>query len=165
MAKSVLFLCTGNYYRSRFAAALFDHLARRVGIDWRATSRGLKIGWPGNVGAVSAHTRARLAELEIPIGGHGHMPLQCAACDLSAADLVVALKEAEHRAMIAREFAGWEGRVTYWHVHDLDQATPPEALREIEHLVRNLVNQLQLGGGRSGEERSALGDQPLPGQG
>jgi protein-tyrosine phosphatase len=38
--KLVLFLCTVNYYRSRCAEELFNHLARVEGITWRAFSRG-----------------------------------------------------------------------------------------------------------------------------
>ena len=37
----VLFLCTGNYYRSRFAEALFNSLAKRAELNWTADSRGL----------------------------------------------------------------------------------------------------------------------------
>ena len=37
--KTVLFLCTGNYYRSRFAEELFNHHAERAGDDWIAQSR------------------------------------------------------------------------------------------------------------------------------
>ena len=43
--KTVLFLCTGNYYRSRFAEALFDSVAVRMGLPWRASSRGWR--WSG----------------------------------------------------------------------------------------------------------------------
>ena len=39
--KVVLFLCTCNYYRSRFAEIVFNHKARKAGLDWQATSRGL----------------------------------------------------------------------------------------------------------------------------
>jgi len=40
MSDLVLFLCTGNYYRSRYAEELFNHLARAEGLSWRAISRG-----------------------------------------------------------------------------------------------------------------------------
>ncbi|MEA2707484.1 MAG: low molecular weight protein-tyrosine phosphatase [Phycisphaerales bacterium] len=143
MSHTVLFLCTGNYYRSRFAAILFNHLARQRGIDWSASSRGLKIGWPGNHGALSPHTERRLAEMNINFDDSRHMPLQCRECDLAAADLVVALKEAEHRAMLAEKFRGWEERVRYWHVHDVDAAKPEDALREIEKLVREFIDDLR----------------------
>jgi protein-tyrosine phosphatase len=41
--KTVLFLCTGNYYRSRFAEVLFNSVADRMGLPWRASSRGLAL--------------------------------------------------------------------------------------------------------------------------
>jgi hypothetical protein len=46
--KTVLFLCTGNYYRSRFAEALFNSVAGRMGLPWRASSRGLALGSQGS---------------------------------------------------------------------------------------------------------------------
>ena len=41
--KTVLFLCTGNYYRSRFAEVLFNSVAGKMGLPWRASSRGLAL--------------------------------------------------------------------------------------------------------------------------
>ena len=143
LPRTILFLCTGNYYRSRFAAILFNHLARQQSLGWSASSRGLKIGWAGNHGALSEHTERRLREMNINFDDSRHMPLQCRACDLAEADRVIALKEAEHRAMLAEKFNGWENRVTYWHVHDVDAAHPEVALREIEQRVRELVVSLK----------------------
>jgi protein-tyrosine phosphatase len=40
---TVLFLCTGNYYHSRFAEILFNSVASRMGLPWRASSRGLAL--------------------------------------------------------------------------------------------------------------------------
>ena len=54
--RTVLFLCTGNYYRSRFAEIVFNSLAREAGLAWRAESRGLAVErGAGNVGPLSAH--------------------------------------------------------------------------------------------------------------
>ncbi len=39
--RTVLFLCTGNYYGSRFAEVLFNSVAGKMGLAWRASSRGL----------------------------------------------------------------------------------------------------------------------------
>ena len=40
---TVLFLCTGNYYRSRFAEILFNSVAGKMRLPWRASSRGLAL--------------------------------------------------------------------------------------------------------------------------
>ena len=37
----VLFTCTGNYYRSRFAEILFNSLAGAAHLEWIAESRGI----------------------------------------------------------------------------------------------------------------------------
>ena len=42
-AGRVLFICTGNYYRSRFAEAVFNHRAGEWAPGWSAFSRGLAI--------------------------------------------------------------------------------------------------------------------------
>ena len=53
--KTVLFLCTGNYYRSRFAEALFNSAAGKMGLPWRASSRGLALErGVNNVGPMAA---------------------------------------------------------------------------------------------------------------
>jgi len=56
---TVLFLCTGNYYRSRFAEILFNSVAGKMGLPWKASSKGLALErGVNNVGpmAVSAVT-------------------------------------------------------------------------------------------------------------
>jgi hypothetical protein len=60
MENRVLFICTGNYYRSRFAEAVFNHHAEALGLRWRAFSRGLAIHLvpPGFV--LSPHTLEHL---------------------------------------------------------------------------------------------------------
>ncbi len=56
--KKILFLCTGNYYRSRFAEQLFNHLAIKRGLDWEANSRALALEkGTKNVGAISWLTK------------------------------------------------------------------------------------------------------------
>ena len=40
--KHLLFVCTGNYYRSRTAEELFNFLATHRTLSWRADSRGLR---------------------------------------------------------------------------------------------------------------------------
>jgi protein-tyrosine-phosphatase len=43
MNRTILFLCTGNYYRSRFAEVLFNFVAEMMDLPWKASSRGLAL--------------------------------------------------------------------------------------------------------------------------
>jgi protein-tyrosine phosphatase len=142
-ADVVLFLCTGNYYRSRFVEILFNHLARERGICWRAESRGLdlKIG-TCNVGPLSVHARDACAARGLPLPEPLRMPAAACKRDFTSARLVVALKEAEHRPYLARLFPAWQDHVRYWHVHDLDASSASVAMAELEMLVRALIDEL-----------------------
>lgn len=136
----VLFICTGNYYRSRFAEALFNHLAAARGTDWRAFSRGvhIELAPPG----LSQHTTLELRARAIPPHHTTGDRTALAPTDLQHADRIVALKEAEHRAYLQRDFPTWVDRVTYWHFHDLDCAGPAEVLPAIADAVERLLNEL-----------------------
>jgi protein-tyrosine phosphatase len=139
--RKVLFLCTGNYYRSRFSEDLFNHLAAQAGLSWRADSRGLALGRTDlvNVGPISQFTIEAFKELGVPLAEPIRYPLMASREDFESADKIIALKEAEHRAMIQEHFPGWENKVTYWHVHDVDQLAPELALAELETHVSALV--------------------------
>jgi len=144
MAKRLLFLCTGNYYRSRFAEILFNHHARQRGLDWHADSRALAIELGAcNVGAISRYVIEATSQRQIGCPTLRRMPIGCESNDLADADLVIALKEVEHRPLLRKKFPDWENRVRYWHVHDLDAATPQEALSMIERQVAELAAELR----------------------
>jgi protein-tyrosine phosphatase len=144
MPKTVLFLCSGNYYRSRFAEILFNHLAEKGGLNWRAISRGLSHEFgPWNVGPISVHTLEGLQACGIPLRGSPRMPVRCEAGDLDGADLIIALKEAEHRPLLDWRFPGWSQRVEFWTIHDIDAATPEQALPELERRIGALIDRLK----------------------
>ncbi len=137
----ILFLCTGNYYRSRYAEILFNHLAAPVGLRWKADSRGLAPD-DRNPGPMSRHTVAALQAAGIPIAMPMRSPIELTQAVLSAADLVVAVKEAEHRPLLERLFPDAVDRVEFWHVHDLDCAGPEEALPQLRGHVERLIARL-----------------------
>jgi len=98
LMKSVLFLCTGNYYRSRFAEELFNHHGLRAGLGWMARSRALAIeNGINNVGPLSPFALKALEERGLVAKDSKRFPQQCAVIDLESADLIVALMESEHR--------------------------------------------------------------------
>ncbi|WP_439629108.1 low molecular weight phosphatase family protein [Gemmata sp.] len=145
--QTVLFLCTGNYYRSRHAEAVFNHRAAAAGLPWRATSRGLAIErGVNNHGPLARSTVARLAALGIEHEAYLRMPASVTHDNFAAAHLVVALKDAEHRPLVAERHPAWAEKVEFWHVHDVDFATPDVALPEIEEQVARLIERLTAGG-------------------
>jgi protein-tyrosine phosphatase len=143
----ILFLCTGNYYRSRYAELLFNHLAPSAGLRWRADSRGLDVGRASavNVGPLAAAVVERLTHLGIGMPAGARFPMQVAEADLVGAHRVIALKEAEHHALLLTRFPQWATRVEYWHIHDVDIAPPVEALAQIDANVSRLLAALQEG--------------------
>jgi len=141
--KSMLFLCTGNYFRSRFAEVLFNHLAQQRDLDWQATSRGLalELGM-NNVGAISQHTVAALATRAIALEGQARYPLALNESDLADADHIVAVNRDEHLPILERKFPKYVKRVEFWHVRDLNFAMPEQALGQLERNLRGLINDL-----------------------
>lgn len=140
--RQVLFLCSGNYYRSRFAEHLFNWLAKNDELPWQADSRGLGVGRYNNIGPVSPYTVERLHVLGIPINGDSRFPLQVSETDLLQSSLVIALKESEHRPLLMETFPSYADRVEYWHIDDLDCAEPEDALLALENQVRALAARL-----------------------
>ncbi|MFN3650597.1 MAG: low molecular weight phosphatase family protein [Armatimonadota bacterium] len=139
--RTVLFLCTGNFYRSRFAEAVFNHHAAERGLSWRAFSRGLNLK-PQQKG-LSPLARQALEARGIPLEQCGPECQTLTDADLQGAGLIIALKEAEHRPMVVRHFAEWENRIRFWHVSDVDEVPADEALPEIERKVRELLEELE----------------------
>jgi protein-tyrosine phosphatase len=143
-AKTVVFICTANYYRSRFCEHWFNTLAEAKGLDWRATSRGLQIWMADGLGPIASFTIERLAERGIHLNGSIRFPISLSESDLENADLVVALKGGEHQAMMIEQFPAWADRIEYWHVDDIDCATADEALPLCEKNVEALLERLAL---------------------
>ena len=118
--QTVLFLCTGNYYRSRFAEEVFNHRAARDGLSWVAQSRALAIERAtNNVGALSPFTLKALEERSVVAQSEHRLPQQCSIIDLQTANHIIALNEVEHRPLILERFAHWEDRTEYWAVGDI----------------------------------------------
>jgi len=138
--RRVLFLCSGNYYRSRFAEALFNHHARAAGWPWRAFSRGLSTYLVDD--DISPHTRKVLLHRGISLRHTAPAPRALTRADLAVAAHIVALKDSEHRRIIESRFPQYADQIEYWQIHDLDASLPAATMTAIEKQVRQLARRL-----------------------
>jgi low molecular weight protein-tyrosine phosphatase len=149
--RTVLFLCTGNYYRSRFAEVLFNSVAGKMGLPWRASSRGLALErGVNNVGPMAVSAIKALEAMGVRAGeALTRMPAQVTTDDFKRADRIVALKHAEHLPLLQERFPAWAEKVEFWYVDDA-----PEVLGFIEQEVMSLVARI-LGGVQRPEDQSS----------
>lgn len=142
----LLFLCTGNYYRSRYAEILFNLRAQQTGLNWNAESRGIAIDLGiNNKGPISIHTSKGLTrhglKLEIE---KVRYPLQLQEEELISAHHIIALYETEHKPLLAERFPSWPDRVSYWQAPDIEhqQLSVEATLAYIDVQLSILLNQL-----------------------
>ena len=139
MDNKLLFICTGNYYRSRYAELFFNNLALKKGFNWTATSRGLAADEGHNVGPIAPHILERLKLHSIPTDGQARFPMQLKEKDLLEADLIIALDRRDHQPMMTKQFPSWADRITYWDVPDLNIMDSENALSGIERNIYSLM--------------------------
>jgi predicted translation initiation factor SUI1 len=144
--KTVLFLCTGNYYRSRFAEVLFVSVARKMGLPWDASSRALALErGVNNIGQMATAAIKTLESMGIRGGDRcSRFPAQVTIEELEQADTIIALKHAEHLPLLEERFPAFAGRVEFWDIEDA-----PEALALIEGKIMDLMARLLGGGGEA----------------
>jgi len=142
--RTILFLCSGNYYRSRFAELVFNERARAAGLGWVADSAGLlPADLLAELDPISPSVLQRAREIGMALEGSPRSPRPVSREDFEGAHRVIALKEAEHRPLMRRNFPDWEDRIVYWTVHDVDVSPPSETLPLIEDAVIGLVEELR----------------------
>jgi len=140
----LLFVCTGNYYRSRTAEEYFNHLAIQYELPWRADSRGLRedMSESPNVGPMSKYAIEYLEGLAVPIRKREVMPKSLHETETADYHMIICMDEQEHRPMVQDRFPHLDESIIYWQVRDVQFETPITALellrQEVEHLIQQL---------------------------
>ncbi|CAI9086552.1 protein-tyrosine-phosphatase [Candidatus Methylacidiphilum fumarolicum] len=138
--KFILFICTGNIYRSRFAQAIFNFHAFQHSLCWEAFSRGIAAS--KTPGLLSPFVKETLIQKNIPLSFAGTDPVQLHIRDLQNATLRIALREEEHKEPLKNLFPGWEKNCLFWHVGDINLIPPERALKMIESATLEIIDTL-----------------------
>lgn len=147
VCQTFLFLCTGNFYRSRHAEAWFNYKACEHGLHWWAESRGFR---PHLSSEDLSHWAAdRLDRSGIARSLTPTKPAKFTTEYLANSTFVIAMREAEHASMRRRDFPKWTNRIRYWDISETDKIAPetelPKIGSEVDNLVRNLRSRNEYG--------------------
>ena len=120
----VIFICTGNYYRSRLSEELFNFYVQETDLNWEATSRGLVDA--GGLSGISPHAFHYLDRKGLsPNVDPTRNPTPLRVSDLEEANLLIALNREEHEPMLREKFGQipkileQKNRLRFWNVCDV----------------------------------------------
>lgn len=136
----VLFICTGNYYRSRYAEILFNHTALDYQLGWTSFSRGFQEST--REAPISPHAMARLQDKRI-LANHIRYPIKLNPSDLALAHRIILMDEQEHKPMLESQFSEWSDYVEYWNIQDVEFEEPVSALDRLERKIDLLIGRLE----------------------
>jgi protein-tyrosine phosphatase len=138
---NVLFLCTGNYYRSRFAEEYFNAVCAGRSLSHRAASRGLAEEFERlkNPGPVSADTLAELKTLGITVKKPIRKPQKLSGTEVPFFDLIVCLDKKEHLPLVKKRTSLRGRKVIYWKIKDLGERAASLALPECRKKIDELI--------------------------
>src|SRR3954447_2272441 len=133
--KNVLFLCKGNYYRSRYAEEVFNYVARLEDLSWRAFSRGAaKKGSPENKGPISPFAQGKRHLID----GATRDPLPCTFTDFEAAQLVIGLRKQNTEHLLSSASPAYAMSAEYWDVDDIRVRQSIERARQDRRFDRQV---------------------------
>jgi protein-tyrosine phosphatase len=140
--KQVTFVCTGNYYRSRFAEALFNQKAHAANLNWHASSRGLNLV-PWQLG-ISHYTKEELLKRGVSKDFWSSTPKKLTRGDITASDCIILMDETEHRRVFEKNFPqSDDSKIQYWHIPDSGQLKPALACARMSTEIDQLLESLE----------------------
>lgn len=160
--KQVIFICTGNFYRSRLAEELFNYYVGETNLPWEATSRGMVDSSFGGISPVAFEYLKKRGLSPRIDPTRDSIPLKVS--DIEKAELLIAMNQEEHEPMLREKFGqiprilAQRNRLRYWNVCDVPGETnslsqffgerrptqsPRSGTEHIDFAVRALLQELK----------------------
>lgn len=140
----ILFVCTGNYYRSRFAEIYFNVQSEKRNLDWNAFSKGFDISNNSNIGLISNHVICELQELKISLPNDLTFPKILTENDLMQAKKIIAMNLSEHKPFVLKQFPTWIDKFTFWSIYDLYEEEASLSLKKLKNKIDQLLHDLYI---------------------
>ena len=139
--KTVLFICTGNYYRSRLAEEIFNCYASKNLLPSRADSAGLRVHETRNFnpGTFSPYALSALKRFEVVPSRHESEPKALSEALLEHFQLSIGLSFEEHKPMMLERFPDYADKISYWNIGDVADEAPELATQRILEQTLKLI--------------------------
>ena len=142
----VTFVCTGNYYRSRFAESYFNYLCDILKLNYIADSYGLAIHYADELaeehGEISPFSKERMESIGIPNFYFERDRKSLTKDAIENADLIVAMDKDEHTEMILEQFPTYINQFNFFKVKDVFDWEPKKTLDETQKKVEAMINDI-----------------------
>ena len=143
--KKVMFVCTGNYYRSIICENLWLYLLDRYEKDGEVCSSGLNPElaslWKKSFGDISPFAESSLNIMKVSIKRTNSLkPIRL--FDIETSNRVIFLNKKEHKPMVAKsKMPTSSNKYIFWENEDVDSQFPLETIFSIIDNVCDLFQQ------------------------
>ena len=141
----VLFVCTWNIHRSRFAEEVFNYLAKKSNSKYQAFSAGFKVGGY-KFRTIYSPALDNLKKINIVPLRSNDFSKHIDDVDLSEYDRIICMDEVEHKPMVLANSSLQNNLFEYWNIIDepkmKSELSLQKCYQKVENLLRDLDQQL-----------------------
>lgn len=142
----ILFVCTGNYYRSKFCENLWQHLLERFDKEGEVSSSGLKpelaLLWKDAFGPVSPFTVKALKVMGVKLSDNSSLHL-LNQNEIYDCDKIVFINKEEHMPLLKESgLTVPVEKIICWENEDVDEEFPMESIFSMTENVCKLFQSL-----------------------
>ena len=139
--KKILFVCTANIYRSRFAEEVFNSLAINRGASLIAFSAGLKVG-EYTTRKIYYPALDNLEKFNILPKRADELSVHINNIDLDQYDRLICIDKNEHKPMVQSDPNLSTFKFEYWDITDMPKVDSDISLPKCYKQVESLWNQV-----------------------
>ena len=139
--QKVLFVCTANIHRSRFAEEVFNYLCAKYNKDYHAFSAGLRVG-DYSFRKIYYPALENLKAFNIIPKRPNDLSKHIKDVNLENYDKIICMDEVEHKPMVNSDPKLSNYNFEYWNITDMPKVDSDVSLPICYKKVENLLNEM-----------------------